>query len=639
MTESINLKEYIFEEMNAFEIEYEKRMTVLKDMLPLLIDNDLFGVNLMLNEDSGSPKLIINKEDTSAFKKGIHYFLEHYDKSVYEKNQVLMQRLIEKYSLTAQELEVFYAEHDFFDEGEQYILNDFLLYILHKDIHLYSNKEVEELIEHACEDLSLRSGRDLVYFLSWLRKKTKTNYIIDFELSKRRLYTNHSNAYDGDTILQMIYYLFNDSHIQNEEIFVNAATNPAIANCWIYLALHCICALRDTDIIRIPHPRLYSSPNEILESITPMGLKESIAVSAANSILWQLKHLPITPSKTSSYSAVSDIKLFIPDSSMILFGSMFAISEAHYQLKQKEGPFIIPVKDYNKISAYLGDDMGEIFLESDFRARSANKAYMQAIELLSDTILDNNAPMIKTKGYMLAALARSHKGSYGEFARTTKEYLEDAAFSGYSAEFVAKELLERGVCSFVVNMLLNIVTDNKFAKLSVSKQTRLIQETNMSAWEIDTFIGAMDTSFESAKQIVTKLFLNDEKGKKEDIIKILHNIGSGNAVSKSDDFLCLITAMDKPCPYKEAAQCIGCEYEITTKASIFVLINEFKRLLDLREATNKEHLKSKYTLLLKETVAPALSELFAVISTTYGEDATKEYTQMIKEVMDEHFIN
>lgn len=436
----------------------------------------------------------------------------------------------------------------------------------------------------------------------------------------------------------MIYYLFNDSYIQNEETFLRATTNPGIANCWIYLALHCICALRDTDIIRIPHPRLPSSPNEILESITQIGLKESVAISAANSVLWQLKYRPLTPSKTASYSDVPDIKLFIPDSSMVLFGSMFAVSEAHYQLKQKEGPFITPVKDYNKISSYLGNDIGGLFLEGDFRARSANKAYMQAIELLSDTILDNT-PMIKTKGYMLAALARSHKGSYGEFAKTTKEYLEDAAFSGYSPEFVAKELLERGVCSFIVNMLLNIITDNKFAKLPVSKQTRLIQETNMSAWEIDTFIGSMDTSFESAKQIVTKLFLSDEKDKTENIIKILHNIGTGNAASKSDDFLCLITAMDKPCPYKDAAQCIGCEYEITTKASIFVLVNEFKRLLDLREATEKEHLKFKYTLLLKETVAPALSELFAVISGSYGEDAAKEYAQIIKEIMDEQFIN
>lgn len=638
MTELINLKEYIFEEMNAFGIEYEKRSNILKDMLPLLIDNDFFKINLILSEGNKQPELMINKKDTVVFRESICFSLEHYDKPVDKKTQILMQRLMEKYLLTAKELEVFYAEHDFLDESEQYILNDFLLYTLRKDIHLYSNKEMEELIEQACDDISLRSGRDLVYFLSWLRKKTKTNYIIDFELSKRRLYENHSQAYDGDTILQMIYYLFNDSYIQNEETFLRAKMNPGIANCWIYLALHCICALRDTDIIRIPHPRLPSSPNEILESITQIGLKESVAVSAANSVLWQLKYRPLTPSKTASYSDIPDIKLFIPDSSMVLFGSMFAISEAHYQLKQKDGPFITPVKDYNKISSYLGNDIGELFLEGDFRARSANKAYMQAIELLSDTILDNT-PMIKTKGYMLAALARSHKGSYGEFATTTKEYLEDAAFSGYSPEFVAKELLERGVCSFIVNMLLNIITDNKFAKLPVSKQTRLIQETNMSAWEIDTFIGTMDTSFESAKQIVTKLFLADEKDNTENIIKILHNIGTGNAASKSDDFLCLITAMDKPCPYKDAAQCIGCEYEITTKASIFVLVNEFKRLLDLREATEKEHLKFKYTLLLKETVAPALSELFAVISDSYGEDATKEYAQIIKEIMDEQFIN
>jgi hypothetical protein len=37
---------------------------------------------------------------------------------------------------------------------------------------------------------------------------------------------------------------------------------------------------------------------------------------------------------------------------------------------------------------------------------------------------------VKPKGYMLAALARSHKGSVGNLAKTTEIYLKDAQFSG-----------------------------------------------------------------------------------------------------------------------------------------------------------------------------------------------------------------
>lgn len=53
---------------------------------------------------------------------------------------------------------------------------------------------------------------------------------------------------------------------------------------------------------------------------------------------------------------------------------------------------------------------------------------------------NDNEPLL-TKGYMLAALARSHKGSYGSYAEMTATYLRDAKFSGLTPEFVMSELL------------------------------------------------------------------------------------------------------------------------------------------------------------------------------------------------------
>jgi hypothetical protein len=44
------------------------------------------------------------------------------------------------------------------------------------------------------------------------------------------------------------------------------------------------------------------------------------------------------------------------------------------------------------------------------------------------------------KGYMLAALARSHKSGFGTLPETTDIYLKDAKFSGYRPEFIAREM-------------------------------------------------------------------------------------------------------------------------------------------------------------------------------------------------------
>lgn len=83
------------------------------------------------------------------------------------------------------------------------------------------------------------------------------------------------------------------------------------------------------------------------------------------------------------------------------------------------------------------------------------------IYILTDDILGVNDEF-RVKGYMLAALARSHKGSYGDFAKTTSIYLKDAKMSGYTPEFVAKELFERGVLSVIPSMLLKMVAGEEY---------------------------------------------------------------------------------------------------------------------------------------------------------------------------------
>lgn len=55
---------------------------------------------------------------------------------------------------------------------------------------------------------------------------------------------------------------------------------------------------------------------------------------------------------------------------------------------------------------------------------------------------------------MLAALARSHKGGIGTLPEITDLYLKDAAFSGYSPEFILMEMFERGILGFIPAMML-----------------------------------------------------------------------------------------------------------------------------------------------------------------------------------------
>lgn len=117
----------------------------------------------------------------------------------------------------------------------------------------------------------------------------------------------------------------------------------------------------------------------------------------------------------------------------------------------------------------------------------------------------------------------------------------------------------------------------------------------------------------------------------EDVLSILHKIGSGQAFSKQPECLCLLSAINKLCPYGTKRQCVGCEYEISTKSTLFLLIGEYNRMHALYQAAEDPLEKTKYKNLIRQIVLPKLDELLFCIKDTYGEKAFASYEELIKE--------
>lgn len=622
--ELINIKQYLKNECSQIPIEDASQHFLL-----FMENNQWFSIKPQVIELDDSVELFVTQHELKLFHEKFIFYLTNKDLGTDEKIDLLLIELNKLFPETSKKYKN-YCISNSVDEIDMYYTLDFLTWYLKKDLVLYTNSEMDTMVEMICEDLSLKSGKVLIQFFKWLRKNAKTKYTKDFLLNSRQD-DKTKQAYDCDLYLNLIYYLFNTEHIKDKNLYYQASQNKNTADTWLYLSLHCICSLRDSDLFRLPHPRLNEPPQDILHKISKGIFTDLEAKLIINNVLWQLKHLPLVPSKTSRYSNVSNIKLFIPESTQVHFGTLFALAECHYQLSgSSDKPLIRAVRDYQSISRYLGDELGELFLESDFSCRSADKTYMQIIELFADTSSSENNTS-NAKGYMLAALARSHKGSFGSFAKTTVEYLKDANFSGYSAEFIAKELFERGVCSFIPSMLLKIVTDNKYQKLSISTQTLLIQELGLTPLSVDNLITQVDGSIDIAKGIVNDILSIASEDRMDTITNILQNIASGAAVSKQDECMCLLRAMHHKCVYIERDHCIGCKYEISTKATLNLLVNEFNRLLELRDKTDKLHLKAKYTYLLKDTIAPTIEEIIVCVKENYGESALKELELIIKE--------
>jgi len=587
-----------------------------QEIVAFFVDNDWFGLEPILENGH----VVLSDEHTRLYEKPLLTFL-----TADGTNALLFERLEELFPMTATQLKAFFEE-EHLDESSQFYLLDFLLYRLQKDIFLYNDDEILALLKHATHDMIKEHGDWLTFFLAWLRAQGKTRFHRDYSMEKRYTMDIQNQAYDFNEYLELLYYLFNADYIEENEMYQRAAASKNYTDTWLYLSMHFVGSLRYTDLARIYHPDLPYSPQEVIDKIKSGNFTDNDSKFVLLSITTRMCLLPFVPNKTATAKGVGSVKFHIPSSCENHFGRLFALAEAHRQLVGcPTEPIIKKVSGYEEISRYMGDEIGGLFLRSDFRSRSATKSYLQAIYMLADDVLDDAGDGPSIKGYLLAALARSHKGTYGEFASTTFEYLKDAKLSGLTPEFVAFELLERGVLSFVSATLLKMITNDNYSKASVPNQTQLIQALDLSPREIESIVAAVNEGQKRASLVIKSILDSDA-----DILTILHRLGSGQAFSKEPDCLCLMTAIGKMCPHKSRRQCVGCQYEISTKSTFYLMLSEYKRLKNLYKTASNELEKAKYKQIAQKVLLPKLDEMLNCIKESYGEKVLSEYEEMMK---------
>lgn len=612
-----DLKEFI---RSMLEVS-ETVDTSVNDIITFLNDNKWFGSR----PDPSSGTILLSDEQVELYSTPV---LRYLSGDLENGVQNSLEYLKQKFPATASLYDRFCQSADA-DEYMIFYVAGFLATILEKDLFLYTDNEVESLLVCATSDLTKTNGDFLTFFLAWMRHKTKTAYHKDFIMQKRFTMDVQNEAYSFDEYLELVYRLFNADYVAENEMFAKAADSVNYTDTWLYLSMHFICSLRTTDLERIYHPLLPYSPEITIEKVRngEFTLKDSLVV--LGSITDRLCWLPLTPHKTERYSGTDHVKLQFPSECEEHFGRLFALAEAHRQINgTADTPVIRRITSYKDISRYMGEEIGELFLERDFGSRSATKSYLQSVYLAADGDSGRGSGITGSKGYLLASYARSHKGSYGEFASTTFEYLKDARLSGLSPEFVAYELLERGALSFITGELLEMATDGKFAKLSVKEQTEVFKNTGLSVGETEAVVTAVSSARKTAKETVHAIMNSDE-----DILTVLHNIGCGRAFSKQPGTLCILSAVRQLCPYNKNRNCVGCDYDILTKSTLFHMVAEYQRMKKLHDTTQNKQEKEKYEYIVKNVLLPKLAEALECLRNTYGEDVYLQYTKYIQEVL------
>ena len=614
----VDLKSYlerILVELGAATIKHREKVS------GFLLDNEWFGVSINLDDYT------ITEKDAEVLKNHIKDYLTT------PPGIKSMEGIFSKKFPSTNELFVQFAEEEKLSETNRFYLLDFLAYYLTKDLFLYSDAEVETLVEVATKVLTKYLGDNLIQFIKWLLNKGVTRYRVSFEMTKRYTIESANGAYELDEYLELMYYLFNEDYIIKNDMLSKAANSKNYADTWLYLGLHFICALRSTDLERLGHPKLTREPLEVLEAVVDGTWSSSEARRTLLSITTRLTYLNLTPNKTKNASNVTQLKFHVPESCQVLIGTLLAICEAHFQLQipyNAENPLIRQIKTYEKITSYMGEEIGNLFLERNFSSRSANKSYLQSVAMLADDVLEEKSEL-NIKGYFLAALARSHKGDFNEFAQTTTTYLKDAQLGQLKPEMVAKELFERGVLSMIPSMLLTIVTRGKYKKLSPSQQTKMIKSLDLTPVEIEKTLELSVRADLRSQQALKTLVENNVEP--EQLLTICHRIGNGEAFSKQGESMCLLSALGKLCPYDDRQHCVGCQYELQTKSTLLLLIGEFNRLNKQYQKLKNELERGKVRAILEQQIKPCLTEMLEALSEQYGEAVLSDYEDIIKELV------
>lgn len=614
----VDLKSYLERtliELGASTIKYREKVS------EFLLDNEWFGVSINLDDYT------ISEKDAEVLKNHIKNYLTT------PPGIKSMEAIFSKKFPSTSELFNQFVKEEKLGKSDTFYLLDFLAYNLTKDLFLYSDSEVEKLVEVATENLTKLLGNVLIQFIKWLLNKGVTRYRVSFEMTKRYTIESTNGAYELDEYLELMYYLFNEDYIIKNDMLSKAANSKDYADTWLYLGLHFICALRTTDLERLGHPKLTREPLEVLEAVVDGTWSSSEARRTLLSITTRLTYLNLTPNKTKNASNVTQLKFHVPESCQVLIGTLLAICEAHFQLQipyNLESPLIRRIKTYEKITSYMGEEIGNLFLERNFSSRSANKSYLQSVAMLADDILEDKSEL-NIKGYFLAALARSHKGDFNEFAQTTTTYLKDAQLGQLKPEMVAKELFERGVLSMIPSMLLTIVTRGKYKELSPSQQTQMIKSLDLTPVEIEKTL-ELSIKADTRSQQALKILI-ENKVEPEQLLTNCHRIGNGEAFSKQGESMCLLSALGKLCPYDDRQHCVGCQYELQTKSTLLLLIGEFNRLNKQYQKLKNKLERGKVRAILEQQIKPCLTEMLEALSEQYGEAVLSDYEDIIKELV------
>lgn len=583
------------------------------DLLDFMAANRWFGLEVRRHGDA------ICFDDGEVLRGPLSLWLRAYRRTGAERMDILCGEFRDVYPGTCLHFTEYLREKDIYGQEGGLRVLDFLLSSLKKDITEYTEDELQEILREAGEYLSVANETLLIGFLKKLKAKGIVGIQWEYKAGRKRSPAGENSAYPMEDFALMAYFVFNQEAWEENCLIEKAAVSARYADMWLFVSLHFFCGLRRSDMQALPAPELPCPGPEMRQKILDGRFAGKEAAELARHWVFLTGLLGRRPNKTAMYAGVPEIKFFIPESLLEPEGIILAMALSHHR---EEDPCVRAGAERSLLSAFFGERFAAAAGRRRFGTRRANKAYLQGIE-------GSAAPTPgRTRGYMLAALARSHKGGIGSLPEITDIYLKDASFTGYTPEFILREMFERGIFGFIPVMLLEAYRGEEFRKLGVSRQTQLVREFGLTAAEVEGIAEAAGHSLAKAGTAVEELVSGDGDPR-ERVYRVLRNVAAGFVPAKQDGMLCLRLASGHACSCTGSGCCLGCGYEIYTKAAFHLLVQEYTLLIQKRNLSAGRQRK-RYSALIENGVLPAVEQMLESIPVLYPGTDMKPMLDMME---------
>ena len=569
------------------------------DLLGFMEANEWFGQEALGGEED------IRMERMEDIEERLLLWLRAYRRSPKEKTDILLEAARIRYPKTCGLYLDFLVQNEIYGtEGSLRVL-DYLISSIDRELTLYTEDDLQGVFQGADAFLTATQMRLLFDFLDGL-KGSGLRLKYHYEPKARRLARGGNPAYTLEQFARMAFWTFNADSWKERSLVEKASSCKTFAALWLYIALHFVCAWRTSDMLRLPFPELPCPGDETRRRVAAGEFSDSEARALTREWTFLVDTLSMTPGKTAAHGGAPTLKILIPETLEKPFGIILALAASY---REENGRLVSPYCDSRVLKRFFGAEFLEAAGGKSFLNRRANKAFLQGVE--ENAV---NSPG-KPAGYMLAALARSHKGGVDSLPNITDIYLQDANFTGYKPEFILREMFERGIFGFIPALLLELYAGERYRKLPVSSQTELIRCVGLPPQEIEKITSAVGHTLRKAERLVreTVSTLGDSK---ESLSSLLQKIALGSIPAKQTELLCLRMAAGMTCACVDRSGCIGCGYEIYTKAALQILMRDYVSL-SRRRACADGWEKERFRKLMEDGILPSVTEIMTSVPMLY----------------------